>query len=79
MNSWSSPERIVIGNQFDQIDLLLWDLWSAASVPAFPSPIQLETLLMPSYNRFWLDDKQCAFPGAKEVCENAEKESIGRS
>ena len=34
---------------------------------------------MPPDNSFWLDDQQCAFPGAEDVCEKAEEESIGRS
>ena len=29
MNSWGSPKRVFIRYPFDQIDLLLWDLWSA--------------------------------------------------
>ena len=34
---------------------------------------------MPSDNSLWLDDHQCALPGAEDACENAEEESIGRS
>ena len=34
---------------------------------------------MPSDDGFWFDDQQGAFPGTKDVCENAEEDSIGRS
>jgi hypothetical protein len=56
VNSWSSPETIVSGHLLDQIDLLLWGLWSAAFVSAFPSPIQSEAFYVPSDDGVWLDN-----------------------
>jgi len=79
MNSWRSPERVVIGHQFDQIDLHLWDLWPASFVSAFPSPIPFEALLMPPDDRFRLDDKQCSLPRTKNIGHKAEEEPIKRS
>ena len=79
MNSRGAPERVVVCHLLDQVDLSLWDFGSASFVPAFPSPIQCEALLMPADDGLRLDDKQCILPRTEEIGHKAEEEPIEMS
>ena len=61
-DSWSSPERVLFRHSADQLANFDVDLWPSRSASRLPSPVELEALLVPPDDRFWLHDYEDGAP-----------------